>query len=120
MAGRFDISGTLWQDHPTIGKPHPLSTLTVRWLAPVAMAVLVMLPRLASPQFGLLDDGLTLQTGREVIGRWSSVLHLIPETGRFFPPYSLVYSVIFGIVGVRPLAFFPVHVLLFSRLLPLP
>lgn len=33
-------------------------------LAPLAVAALVLLPRLASPQFGLLDDGLTLQTGR--------------------------------------------------------
>ena len=87
------------------------------WLAPVALAGLVMLPRLASPQFGLLDDGLTLQTGHEVIGRWSSALHLIPETGRFFPAYWLVYSAIVGIVGVRPLAFFAVNVLLLAGLL---
>jgi hypothetical protein len=90
---------------------------TVRWLAPVALAGLVMLPRLASPQFGLLDDGLTLQTGHEVIGQWSSVLRLIPETGRFFPAYWLVYSAIVGIVGVRPLAFFAVNVLLLAGLL---
>src|SRR6266498_3781600 len=117
MAGRFDISGTLWQDRPTIGKPHPLSTLTVRWLAPVAMAGLVMLPRLASPQFGLLDDGLTLQTGREVVGRWWSVVHLIPETGRFFPAYWMVYGAIVQVVGARPRAFFAVNVLLFAGLL---
>jgi hypothetical protein len=90
-----------------------------RWFAPGALAVLVMLPRLASPQFGLLDDGLTLQTGREMIGRWSSVLALIPETGRFFPAYWLVYSAVFGIVGVRPLAFFAVNVLLLAGLLAL-
>src|SRR5216117_4134753 len=83
----------------------------------ITLAVLVMLPRLASPYFGLLDDGMTLQTGREVIGRWSSVLHLIPETGRFFPAYWLLYSAIFGIVGVRPLAFFIVNVLLFAGVL---
>ena len=81
------------------------------------MAGLVMLPRLASPQFGLLDDGLTLQTGRQVVGRWSSTLHLIPETGRFFPAYWLVYSVVVGIVGIRPLAFFVVNVLLLAGLL---
>ena len=86
-------------------------------LAPLALAALVLLPRLASPQFGLLDDGLTLQTGREVHGRWWSVLDLIPETGRFFPAYWLVYSAIVGIVGVRPLAFFTVNVLLFAALL---
>ena len=94
-----------------------VSTLTARCLAPVAMAVLVMLPRLASPQFGLLDDGLTLQTGRELIGRWSNALHLIPETGRFFPAYWIVYSAIFGVVGVRPLGFFIVNLLLLIGLL---
>ena len=83
----------------------------------IALAVLVMLPRLASPYFGLLDDGMTLQTGREVIGRWSSVLHLIPETGRFFPAYWLAYAIIFGIVGARPLAFFAVNVLLLAGLI---
>jgi len=86
-------------------------------LAAVTLAVLVMLPRLASPQFGLLDDGLTLQTGREVVGRWSSALHLIPETGRFFPAYWLAYSAVFGVVGARPLAFFTVNVVLLAGLL---
>src|SRR5882672_10219501 len=91
----------------------------VRWCAPVALAVLVMLPRLASPRFGFLDDGLTLQTGREVVGRWSSVLDLIQETGRFFPAYWLVYSAVYGIVGVRPLAFFTLNVVLLAGLLML-
>jgi hypothetical protein len=89
----------------------------VQWAAPAALAVLVMLPRLASPQFGLLDDGLTLETGRETIGRWSSVLALIPETGRFFPAYWLVYSGVFAVVGVRPLAFFAVNVAVLAGLL---
>jgi len=89
----------------------------VQWIAPGALAVLVMLPRLASPQFGLLDDGLTLETGRETIGRWSSVLALIPETGRFFPAYWLVYSAVFGVVGVRPLAFFALNVAMLAGLL---
>jgi hypothetical protein len=92
-----------------------------RWppgaLAPIALALVVLLPRLVSPQFGLLDDGLTLQTGRQVTGRWSSVLELIPETGRFFPAYWLVHAVIFAAVGVRPLAFFAVNVLVLGGLL---
>jgi hypothetical protein len=88
-----------------------------RALAALGLAALVMLPRLASPQFGLLDDGLTLQTAREVHGRWASVLYLIPETGRFFPAYWLVYSAIWSVVGVRPLAFFTVNVLLFAGLI---
>lgn len=76
-----------------------------------------MLPRLGSAQFGLLDDGLTLQTGREVHGRWSSVLYLIPETGRFFPAYWLAYSGIWSLVGTRALAFFTVNVLVLASLL---
>jgi hypothetical protein len=88
-------------------------------LAPVALALLVMLPRLASPQFGLLDDGLTLRIGREVAGAWWPVLHLIPDTGRFFPAYWLAYSAIFGVVGARPRAFFAVNVLLLAGLLAL-
>jgi hypothetical protein len=86
-------------------------------LAPVGLAVLVMLPRLASPQFGLLDDGLTLQTGRQVIGGWMSPFHLIPETGRFFPAYWLAYAAVVGVVGARPLAFFMVNVLLLAGLI---
>jgi hypothetical protein len=84
---------------------------------PLALAALVMLPRLASAQFGLLDDGLTLQTGREVHGRWWSVLYLIPETGRFFPAYWLTYSGIWSVAGARPLAFFAVNVVVLAGLL---
>jgi hypothetical protein len=91
----------------------------VTWLAPVVLAGLVMLPRLASPQFGFLDDGLTLQTGREVVGRWTSTLHLNPETGRFVPAYWLAYGAIAGLVGVRPLAFFLVNVVILAALLVL-
>jgi hypothetical protein len=88
--------------------------------AAVVVALLIMLPRLASPQFGLLDDGLTLRIGREVVvGAWWQVFHLIPETGRFFPAYWLVYSVIVGVLGAWPLAFFGVNVLLFAGLLML-
>jgi hypothetical protein len=88
-------------------------------VSPVALALLVMLPRLASPQFGLLDNGLTLRIGREIVGTWWPAFHLIPETGRFFPAYWLAYSAIFGIVGARPLAFFVVNLLLFAGLLAL-
>jgi hypothetical protein len=83
-------------------------------LRAVTLAAVVMLPRLTSPQFGLLDDGLTLQTGRELCGDWASALNLIPETGRFFPAYWLAYAGIWSLVGSRPLAFFTVNVLVFA------
>jgi len=97
----------------------PSNRAIVRWLAPALLAIVVMVPRLASPQFGLLDDGLTLQTGHQTAGRWSSVLGLIPETGRFFPAYWLVYSILGAVVGVRPLAFFIFNVLVLTALLSL-
>src|SRR5262245_2567842 len=97
----------------------PSNRAIVRWLAPGLLAVVVMLPRLASPQFGLLDDGLTLQTGHETAGRWWSVVGLIPETGRFFPAYWLAYSLVVGAVGARPLAFFIFNVLVLAVLLGL-
>lgn len=87
------------------------------WLAPVGLAGLVMLPRLASPQFGFLDDGLTLETGRLVAGHWSATLHLNPETGRFVPAYWLVYSAIAAAVGARPLAFFLINSAILAGLL---
>ena len=87
------------------------------WLAATGLAVLVMLPRLASPQFGLLDDGLMLQTGRQVIGNWSTVLHLIPDTGRFFPGYWLTHAVAFALVGARPFAFFAVNAVVLTVVL---
>jgi hypothetical protein len=88
-------------------------------LAPLALALLVMLPRLASPQLGLLDDGLTVRTAREVAGRWAAVLDLIPDTGRFFPAYWLAWSALVGVVGARPLALFAVNTLLLAALLAL-
>ena len=89
----------------------------VPWLVPLALAVVVMLPRLASPQLGLLDDGMTLHTARELSGRWGSVLTLIPETGRFFPASWLVHCVVFIVAGARPLALFTFNVLLLAGLL---
>jgi hypothetical protein len=87
------------------------------WLAAVVLAALVMLPRLASPQFGLLDDGFMLRAGSQIVGNPSTVLHLMPDTGRFFPAYWLTRAAVFGLVGPRPLAFFVVNVLVFSVLL---
>lgn len=87
------------------------------WLAPAVLAVLVMLPRLAAPQFGLLDDGFTLEAGERVVGRWSAALHLIPATGRFFPAHWVAQAAIVGSVGARPLAFFLINTLILVALL---
>ena len=78
-------------------------------LCPLALAILVMLPRLAFPLFGFLDDGFTLKTARELT---STPPHLIGaltaagDTGRFFPVYWLYYSWIYWLGGTNPLWFY--------------
>jgi hypothetical protein len=87
------------------------------WLAAIGLALGVMIPRLASSQLGLLDDGLMLRTGGKVIGSWSTVLHLIPDTGRFVPVYWLTHGAVFGFVGARPFVLFAVNVFMFTVVL---
>jgi hypothetical protein len=121
-APRLEIADYRFQrEQCTVGRMGSRRTFAygVRTCAPVGLALMIMSPRLASPQFGLLDDGLTLRIGREIAGTWGQVFHLIPESGRFFPAYWLAYSAIFEIVGARPVAFFAVNVLLFVGLLGL-
>jgi hypothetical protein len=69
------------------------------------LSLIVMLPRLASPQFGLLDDGATLASSREIVGGdWSPGDEAVK--GRFRPAYWLYHAGIFALAGESPFAFF--------------
>ncbi|MCL4559680.1 MAG: hypothetical protein M1281_03570 [Chloroflexi bacterium] len=75
------------------------------WALIVLVCVVIMLPRLASPQFGLFDDGTTIETARQILhGGWNMSFDI--ATGRFRPVYWLYYALIYGIAGANPLAFF--------------
>ncbi|MEN6408363.1 MAG: hypothetical protein ABFD44_01460 [Anaerolineaceae bacterium] len=72
---------------------------------PLIVCILVMLPRLLSPQFGMLDDGATLtQAARISAGDLS--LNYDGDTGRFRPMYWLVPALVYRLAGANPFAFF--------------
>ena len=52
---------------------------------PFLVALMILLPRLISPQFGLLDDGITLRASQAISSDWQVIFRLGGDTGRFFP-----------------------------------
>lgn len=75
---------------------------------PLLLAAVVMLPRVVSSQFGLLDDGRTILMADAIAADWRTAF--IPEdTGRFFPGYWLFYAAVHAAAGARPWAFFLVN-----------
>jgi len=73
--------------------------------SPFLLAVIFMLPRLLSPQFGLLDDGLMLQTTAKMAqGNWQ--MWDIQRAGRFRPIYWLYLTGVSILGGMKPLDFF--------------
>ena len=84
--------------------------------SPVLVCLLIMLPRLLSPQFGLLDDGVTISAARHVIaGDWS-IWNMGADagTGRFRPAYWLAYSAVYRLSADDPFPFFLANGLVFA------
>ena len=84
--------------------------------SPILVALVAMLPRLLSAQFGLLDDGVTLLYGQAFPTQWVALLNTAPESGRFCPAFVLFVAVVHTIVGTRPLLFFAVNVVVFAAI----
>ncbi len=83
---------------------------------PLILAVLIMLPRLSSAQFGLLDDYSMLDNVRNLIqGDWSMSHDL--QAGRFRPVYWLYFTLIYGFAGPNPFWFFLTQLMLLLLLL---
>lgn len=83
------------------------------WLSPLLLAVLLMLPRLFSPQFGLFDDGASVATSESI---WGGTYQLGWEAnqGRFRPVYWLGFALVYAVAGQRPLWFFVGNTLLLA------
>ena len=76
---------------------------------PLVVAVLMMVPVLASPHFGFLDDAFTLKSGRELTRSIHSLLGVftaIGDTGRFIPFYWFYYALVYWVGWANPLFFF--------------
>ena len=85
-------------------------------LLPFVIAVLIMIPRLVSAEFGLLDDGFILNEVRRILGGDPS-MRLFMEAGRFRPFYWLYFTLIYVLVGPNPFWFFIGHLILLLVLL---
>jgi hypothetical protein len=76
--------------------------------SPILLGILIMLPRLLSPQFGLLDDGNTLRISQGLAGG-SFDLQQDLGSGRWRPVYWLFYSLPYLIAGANPLMYFRIN-----------
>lgn len=72
-------------------------------------SAVVMLPRLLSPQLGLLDDGVTVLAGEAMEADWRAVFELTRGTGRFMPAYWVFYGARHTVFGVNPFLLFLVN-----------
>jgi hypothetical protein len=101
-------------------KPAPFSSrrllLFLQQIAvysPVLIAILIMLPRLLSPQFGLFDDGKSMITAQQISrGDWS--FQFDTPDGRFRPVYWLSFALVYLLFGLRPFWFFLVNALVLA------
>jgi hypothetical protein len=82
--------------------------------SPVVVAFFVMLPRLLSPQFGLLDDGVTLRAVADVSRDWTAAFTMAHDRGRFLPSYFLFFYVVHALGGPNPFWFFAVNCAVFA------
>jgi hypothetical protein len=86
------------------------------YLIPFIVATLIMLPRLASPQFGFFDDARMLAQSKDLLqGDFSMIQD--KQAGRFRPAYWLYYTVIYLIAGYHPFWFFIGFLFIFYILL---
>jgi hypothetical protein len=75
---------------------------------PVLLAILVMVPRLLSPHFGLFDDGKSMVTAQDLrTGDWS--FKFDAGDSRFRPIYWLAFSIPYSLFGAHPFWFFLVN-----------
>lgn len=82
--------------------------------SPVVVAFFVMLPRLLSPQFGLLDDGQTMRAVGHISDNWTSAFTMAHGDGRFLPSYFLFFYLVHALVGLHPFLFFAVNYAVFA------
>lgn len=79
--------------------------------SPALLAILIMIPRLVSPNLGLLDDPTNIYSSQQILnGDWSWVQGL--NTGRFKPGFFLVFTIYYAIAGMNPLAYFIINTII--------
>jgi hypothetical protein len=75
-------------------------------------AIIVMIPRLREPYFGLMDDGTILNIADRILaGDITHPFTIGQQTGRFFPIYWYYFAIQYGLWGAWPLGFYLVNCL---------
>jgi hypothetical protein len=87
-------------------KRHLLSYGTV-----AVVATGVMIPRMLAPNFGLLDDGVTIYVSSYILqefkaGNWGVLFGMESDRGRFKPLVLLYYTIPYAVSGLSPLGYF--------------
>lgn len=84
------------------------------WIyAPLLICILIMLPRLVSPNFGLMDDGRGLSIAQGLLhGRFDLSWDLV--AGRARPVYWLAFAFWYALAGAHPFWFFLGNLIVFS------
>lgn len=78
--------------------------------SPVLVAILIMLPRLLSPQFGLLDDGKSIITAQDIArGDWG--FRFDTTDSRLRPLYWVSFAFLYNLAGEQPVWFFLLNAL---------
>jgi len=85
-------------------------------LLPFILVIIVMIPRLISPQFGFFDDARMLAQGENFLHGDFSMSH-DKQAGRFRPIYWLYYTLIYSFAGYKPFWFFLGNLIIFLILL---
>lgn len=65
------------------------------------ICLLVMLPRILSAQFGLLDDAVLLLSAQKSLSDFSLILYQFQEAGRFLPTALLLRMFVFSFAGLN-------------------
>ena len=86
------------------------------YIIPLVFCALFMLPRLTNPEFGLMDDGDTLQKANMILtGDWG--LGSEANAGRFRPFYWYFHMILFKLFRTNPSGYFLVNFIVFALLL---
>jgi hypothetical protein len=90
------------------------SWLSRNWIfIPILLCILIMLPRLISPQFGLMDDGRALTIAQGIVhGKWDLSWDVI--AGRARPVYWTTFAFWYLLAGGHPFWYFLGNLIVFS------
>lgn len=95
-----------------ISSKHDKTKKLILFFIPFILVVVIMLPRLISPQFGFFDDASMLTQSRNFLQGDFSMGH-DKQAGRFRPIYWLYYTLIYSFAGYQPFWYFFGNLIIF-------